>query len=53
MFYFACKESKIYESFTFWNKLQEKLFYDILFFLNVPAFIIKPRLCLLMLPFLI
>ncbi len=24
MFYFRCNESKIYESFTFWNKLQEK-----------------------------
>ncbi len=24
MFYFTCNESKIYESFTFWNKLQEK-----------------------------
>ncbi len=23
-FYFTCNESKIYESFTFWNKLQEK-----------------------------
>ncbi len=26
MFYFTCNESKIYESFTFWNKLQEKTF---------------------------
>ncbi len=25
MFYFTCNESKIYESFTFWNNLQEKL----------------------------
>ncbi len=25
VFYFTCNESKIYESFTFWNKLQEKL----------------------------
>ncbi len=25
MFYFTCIESKIYESFTFWNKLQEKM----------------------------
>ncbi len=25
MFYFTCNESKIYESFTFWNKLQEKM----------------------------
>ncbi len=24
MFYFTCNESKIYESFTFWNKLQEQ-----------------------------
>ncbi len=24
MFYFTCNESKIYESCTFWNKLQEK-----------------------------
>ncbi len=23
VFYFACNKSKIYESFTFWNKLQE------------------------------
>ncbi len=23
MFYFTCNESKIYESFTFWNNLQE------------------------------
>ncbi len=32
MFYFTCNESKIYESFTFWNNLQEKikLFHDIL-----------------------
>ncbi len=26
MFYFTCNESKIYESFTFWNKLQEKMY---------------------------
>ncbi len=34
MFYFSCNESKIYESFTFWNKLQEKkkLFHNILIF---------------------
>ncbi len=25
MFYFTCNESKIYKSFTFWNKLQEKM----------------------------
>ncbi len=34
MFYFTCNQSKIYESFTFWNKLQEKMnfFHDIQFF---------------------
>ncbi len=34
MFYFSCNESKIYESFTFWNKLQEKkkLFHNIQIF---------------------
>ncbi len=34
MFYLTCNESKIYESFTFWNKLQEKkiLFHHILIF---------------------
>ncbi len=26
MFYFTCNESKIYESFTFWNNLQENFF---------------------------
>ncbi len=40
MFCFTCNESKIYESFTFWNKLQEKknlftMFY--FFFLDVPV----------------
>ncbi len=25
MFYFTCNESKIYESFTFWNNVQEKI----------------------------
>ncbi len=25
MFYFTCNESKIYESFTFLNKLQDKI----------------------------
>ncbi len=31
MFYFTRNENKIYESFTFWNKLQEKNnFHDIL-----------------------
>ncbi len=39
MFYFTCNQSKIYESFTFWNKLQEKMnfFHDIQFFLDVPV----------------
>ncbi len=38
MFYFTCNESKIYESFTFWNKLQEKneLFHDILIYRDAP-----------------
>ncbi len=33
VFYFTCNESNIYESFTFWNKLQEKkiLFHYVLF----------------------
>ncbi len=40
MFYFKCNESKIYESFTFWNKLEEKMnFFTIFnFFLDVPVF---------------
>ncbi len=40
MFYFTCNESKIYESFTFWNKLQEKInfFHHILIFWDVPVF---------------
>ncbi len=29
--YFTCNESKIYESFTFWNKLQEKMNFFITF----------------------
>ncbi len=38
MFYFTCNESKIYESFTFWNKFQKKeLFHDIQFVLDVPV----------------
>ncbi len=38
MFYFTCNESKIYESFTFWNKLQEKNeLFDHFFFLDVPV----------------
>ncbi len=38
MFYFTRNESKIYESFTFWNKLQEKLFHDILIYWDAPVF---------------
>ncbi len=39
MFYFTCNESIIYESFTFWNKLQEKklLFHDILIYWDAPV----------------
>ncbi len=37
MFYFTCNESKISESFTFWNKLQEKLFHDILIYWDAPV----------------
>ncbi len=39
MFYFTCNESKIYESFTFWNKLQEKMnfFHDILIYWYAPV----------------
>ncbi len=46
MFYFTCNESKIYESFTFWNKLQNKndLFYDINFFLDAPVKIVSKQL---------
>ncbi len=39
MFYFTCNESKIYESFTFWNNLQEKLFHDILIHWDAPVYI--------------
>ncbi len=43
MFYFTCNESKIYESFTFWNKLQEtrknELFHDILIYWDAPVYI--------------
>ncbi len=39
MFYFTCNESKIYESFTFWNKLQEKMnFHDILIYWDAPVY---------------
>ncbi len=43
VFYFTCNESKIYESFTFWNKLQEKInFFTIFnFFLDVPVIMSK------------
>ncbi len=43
MFYFTCNESKIYESFTFWNKLQEKMtmiFHDILIYWDAPVFLV-------------
>ncbi len=41
MFYFTCNESRIYESFTFWNNLQSKkiIFHDIPFFLDAPVYI--------------
>ncbi len=41
MFYFTCNESKIYESFTFWNNLQEKkeLFHDILIYWDAPVYL--------------
>ncbi len=40
MIYFTCNESKIYESFTFWNKLQEKMNLNHIhfFFLDVPVY---------------
>ncbi len=40
MFYFTCNESKIYESLTFWNNLQEKneLFHNILIYWDAPVF---------------
>ncbi len=31
VFYFTCNESKIYESFTFWNNLQEKIYFFTIF----------------------
>ncbi len=39
VFYFTCNESKIYESLTFLNKLQEKMnfYHNILFFGDVPV----------------
>ncbi len=40
MFYFTCNESKIYESFTFWNNLQEKMnFHDILIYWDEPVYL--------------
>ncbi len=43
MFYFTCNESKIYESWTFWNNLQEKnqLFHDILIYWDAPVYILN------------
>ncbi len=40
MFYFTCNESKIYESFTIWIKLQEKMnfFHDILIYWDAPVY---------------
>ncbi len=39
MFYLTCNESRIYESFTFLNKLPKKeLFHDILIFLDAPVY---------------
>ncbi len=41
MFYFICNESKIYESFTFWNKLQDKInFFTIFWDVPVSFFLI-------------
>ncbi len=37
MSYFTCNESKIHESFTFWNKLQEFFFHDILIYWDAPV----------------
>ncbi len=42
MFYFTCNESKIYESFTFWNKLQNN-FHDILIYWDAPVYIMLGR----------
>ncbi len=38
VFYFTCNESKIYESFTFWNKLQEWTFSPYSNFWDVPVY---------------
>ncbi len=45
MFYFTCNESTIYESFTFWNKLQEKMNFFMIFnfflmYLYLPIYVI-------------
>ncbi len=40
MFYFTCNESKMYESFTFWNKLQEKVnFFTIFYFFEMHLYL--------------
>ncbi len=39
MFYFTCIESKIYESFTFWNKLQEKMNFFTTMFIYLPTYL--------------
>ncbi len=46
MLYFTCNESKIYESFTFWNKLQEKMnfFQNILIYWDAPVAEVAPTL---------
>ncbi len=36
MFYLTCTESRIYESFTFWNKFLR--FHDIQFFWDAPVY---------------
>ncbi len=37
MFYFTCNESRIYESFTFWNNLKKKI-HDILIYWDAPVY---------------
>ncbi len=41
MYFFTCNESKIYESFTFWNKLQKIMNFFLIFkkILNAPVYI--------------
>jgi len=48
MYFFTCNESKIYESFTFWNKLQKIMNFFLIFkkFLNAPVYIYMYR-CLI------